>query len=130
MGQDSELRRLEQFVEKLLVRFSELRAEQARLLKELAEREQQIVELKTNISSKEIERSEISQRVNRIVEQIEEWEMGLDEGEQIEGTADASAEPGVVEGESLSEKSDAGEHRGEEEGRVQHNLFSIAGTHR
>ena len=83
MGQDSELRRLEQFVEKLLVRFSELRAEQARLLKELAEREQLIDELRTNISSKEIERSEISQRVNRIVEQIEEWEMGLDEGSRL-----------------------------------------------
>jgi len=130
MGQDSELRRLEQFVEKLLVRFSELRAEQARLLKELAEREQLIVELRTNISSKEIERSEISQRVNRIVEQIEEWEMGLDEGEQVDSNADASAESGVIGEESLPEKSDAGEHRGEEEGRGQQNLFSIAGTHR
>jgi chromosome segregation ATPase len=130
MGQDSELRRLEQFVEKLLVRFSELRAEQARLLKELAEREQQIIELRTNISSKEIERSEISQRVNRIVEQIEEWEMGLDEGEQVESTADALTEPEVVEEETLPGKNNAGEHRGEEEGRVQPNLFSIAGTHR
>ncbi len=130
MGQDSELRRLEQFVEKLLVRFSELRAEQARLLKELAEREQQIVELRANISSKEIERSEISQRVNRIVEQIEEWEMGLDEAEEGESTADALAGSGVADDEPLPEKSDAGEHRGEEEGRVQHNLFSIAGTHK
>jgi chromosome segregation ATPase len=130
MGQDSELRRLEQFVEKLLVRFSELRAEQARLLKELAEREQQIVELRANISSKEIERSEISQRVNRIVEQIEEWEMGLEEAAQVDGTADALAESGVDEEELPPAKGDAGEHRGEEEGRVQHNLFSIAGTHR
>lgn len=130
MGQDSELRRLEQFVEKLLVRFSELRAEQARLLKELAEREQQIVELRANISSKEIERSEISQRVNRIVEQIEEWEMGLEDAAPVDGTADAFVEPGVAEEELPPEKGEAGEHRGEEEGRVQPNLFSIAGTHR
>jgi chromosome segregation ATPase len=130
MGQDSELRRLEQFVEKLLGRFSDLRAEHTRLQKDMAERELQLEELRNTLSSKEIERSEISERVGRMVEQIEEWEMGLSDEASVETTADGSAQPILDEDEPISEKNDAGEHRGEEEGRVQHNLFSIAGTHR
>ena len=53
MSQDNELRRLEQFVEKLLARFSELRTEKAKLLQELREREQQIEELRSNLSSQD-----------------------------------------------------------------------------
>jgi len=126
MSQDNELRRLEQFVEKLLARFSELRAEKTKLLQELRERELQIDDLRSNLSSKDIERSEISQRVNKIVEQIEEWEMGLEVAEPV-----VSEDADIVQEEDTPPvKQIVIEHRSEEEGRVQQNLFSIGNTNR
>ena len=126
MSQDNELRRLEQFVEKLLQRFSELRAEKTKLLQELRERELQIEGLRNNLSSKDLERSEISQRVNKIVEQIEEWEMGLDDGTVIAPEAESIEDSEEVQEDEYSPvKKSVVEHRGEEEGRVQQNLFSI-----
>jgi chromosome segregation ATPase len=137
MSQDNELRRLEQFVEKLLGRFSELRSEKAKLLQELRERELLIENLRNNLSSKDMERSEISQRVSKIVEQIEAWEMGLGEAVDISPEPDSPEEPKTVENiEVLKEVSlpviDEGpaQHRVEEEGRVQHNLFSLGNTQR
>ena len=132
MSQDNELRRLEQFVEKLLGRFTELRAEKAKLLQELRERELQIEDLHSNLSSKDIERSEISQRVNKIVEQIEEWEMNLEENATVIATeSEAAEEIEVVDEEDAAPvKQMVTEQRNEEEGRVQQNLFSLGNTHR
>ena len=129
MSQDNELRRLEQFVEKLLARFSELRTEKAKLQQELREREAQIEELRTALSSKDMERSEISQRVSKIVEQIEEWESGL--AESFVAQAE-TAEAVVVEAdEEIPEvRQSHSEPRVEEEGRVQHNLFSLGNPQR
>jgi predicted nuclease with TOPRIM domain len=131
MSQDNELRRLEQFVEKLLARFSELRAEKTRLLQELHEREIQIEELQDALSSSDMERGEISERVGKLVEQIEEWEVGLGEtGADVsepstnEDTEVASEEEALLVTEAVTDV------RGEEEGRVQQNLFSIGNTHR
>ncbi len=131
MSQDNELRRLEQFVEKLLVRFSELRTEKTKLLQELRERELQIVDLRNDLSSKDMERSEISQRVNKIVEQIEEWEMGLEEvaGFASGSETDEDTDEMVPEEDEPPVKQIVTEHRSEEEGRQQ-NLFSIGNTHR
>ncbi len=131
MSQDNELRRLEQFVEKLLGRFSELRAEKAKLLQELRERELQIEDLHSNLSSKDMERSEISQRVNKIVEQIEEWEMGLEEIAAVAADPEPVEDIEVVDEEEASPaKQMVAEQRNEEEGRVQQNLFSLGNTHR
>ena len=129
MSQDNELRRLEQFVEKLLARFSELRTEKAKLQQELREREEQIEELRTALSSKDMERSEISQRVSRIVEQIEEWESGLTESFVV--AAETTAAVVVEADEDISEvRQNLDEPRVEEEGRVQHNLFSLGNPQR
>ncbi len=109
MDRDNELQRLEQFVDKLLASFAELKEEKAILLKKLKDRDAQIVELQGNIASKDSERSEISMRVGKLVEQIEDWELAL-------------------EGDSDSEEELPVEETGEaEEGRVQHNLFSMSG---
>lgn len=118
MAQDSELQRLEKFVEKLLTNFSELKAEKAKLEQKLFDSELKIEELQGDISSKNIERTEISERVNKIADQIAEWEQSLDEE-----AADDSAE----EDEDADEEPED-EKNGEEEGRVQHNLFSMDGT--
>jgi hypothetical protein len=115
MSKDSELLRLEQFVEKLLVKYTELKKVKEQLVVDLGERDAQIGSLQGNISTKDTERDEISVRVNKLVDQIEEWELSLDE-EDIEDDDSSDEEP--VEEEEPED--------GEEERRVQHNLFSMS----
>lgn len=122
MAQNSELQQLEKFVEKLLTNFSELKAEKARLEQKLFESELTIEELQSDISSKEIERTEISERVNKIVGQIEEWEQSLDE------TGVETAEDSDEDDEEEDDEPPAERNSNAEEGRMQHNLFSMNGT--
>lgn len=132
MSQESELQRLERFVEKLLVSFSELRAQKAGLVEQLRERNQQIEELRNNVNAQEMERGEISQRVGRLVEQIEEWEHSLDEvviavphpsrEEESTSEEDSLLDEYEVQEEIAEVAAEAG---GDEEVRVQHNLFSM-----
>lgn len=115
MDRDTELQRLEQFVDKLLASFAELKEEKKILLKKVKDRDDQIAELQSSLASKDSERSEISMRVGKLVEQIEDWELALenDETDDVEFADDAeSEEDGAQE---------------VEEGRVQHNLFSMSG---
>lgn len=127
MSQDNELRRLEQFVEKLLARFNDLRAEKAQLEELLATREGEIADLRASLAAREEERSEISDRVGRIVEQIEEWEAGLAEvGTEVTEDDD----PAATEEPPTKQPAAAAEPRVEEEGRVQHNLFSLGAAGR
>ena len=123
MEQDSELKRLESFVENLLTRFTELRAEKAVLLQEIRERDEVIDGLQENVSSKDTERSEISLRVGKIVEQIEEWEQSLDDSEFEE---DSLPEGSSEEGSSAEETSSEDDaEAGMEDGKGQQNLFSM-----
>lgn len=126
MEQESELQRLEKFVEKILTRFSTLKAEKAQLEQEIFERDLLIEELRDNISSKVTERNEISERVNKIVEQIEEWELDLEQGGEVSTgspseISDSEEEPGSETGRSEQRSP-------EEEKRMQHDLFSMASS--
>jgi predicted nuclease with TOPRIM domain len=118
MDKVTELQRLEQFVEKLLISFAELKEEKKNLLKTLKDKNALIVELEGKISTKDSERTEISERVGKLVEQIEDWELGLDEDEEELESMDEEAAGDDVE--------DAGETA--EAGRLQHNLFSVSGS--
>ena len=111
MEQQSELQRLEKFVEKILTRFSALKAEKAQLEQEVFERDLLIEELRENISSQVTERDEISERVNKIVDQIEDWELNLEQGEDV-----------------TTNESNESQDFDEEGGRVQHDLFSVSGS--
>ncbi len=133
MKQDNELQRLEEFVENLLTRFTELRTEKAVLLQEIRDRDEIIDELRESVNSKDSEQSEVSLRVEKIVEQIEEWEQGLsdDEFDEIPPVEEASDVETAAEKETSSdeetdsdESTDA-EDASEEEGKGQQNLFSI-----
>ena len=134
MEQESELQRLEQFVESLLLRFTRLREENRKLQGELAERDEEIQNLRSNLSSSDVERNEISLRVNRLVAQIEEWERNLGEEEitgpeMTENDEDSSEEERAGEGADVN-ATETGEfssvaEENEEERRVQHNLFSM-----
>ena len=133
MEQDSELKRLEKFVENLLARFTELRAEKAVLLQDIKERDEIISELRESISSKDSERSELTLRVGKIVEQIEEWEQSLEQkepGETSLAEEDSDEEEDSEDEESHAEAADSDESfkaEGgvEENGKGQQNLFSI-----
>ena len=124
MDKDTELQRLEKFVEKLLQSFAELKDEKKMLMKKLKERDALIAELEGNISSKDSERSEISMRVGKLVEQIEDWELSLDDEEE-EVVDD---EVVVTYDEDVAEEDVEEEAAADEEGRVQHNLFSMSGS--
>jgi len=94
MGQESELGRLEQFVDKLLKRFNDLRDENAKLQQDLQERDGIIENLRGNIASQQSERGEISERLGKIVAQIEAWEQNLDatDKEEEEPVFEATSE--------------------------------------
>lgn len=128
MAQETELQKLEKFVEKLLEKFSALKVQNNKLEleligkeEELIEKEEQIVKLEGNISSSDTERSEISQRVNKLVEQIEDWEMSLDD-------VDAESLSSEEVADFAQDEEPLGDEGNEvdDEGRVQHNLFSMS----
>ena len=76
MKQESELGRLEIFVGSLMARYNALRKENERLSQDIQERDEIIEDLKASLGQLESERTEISNRVNGIIFQIEEWEKG------------------------------------------------------
>ena len=127
MEQESELQRLEKFVEKILTRFSLLKAEKGQLEQEVFERDLLIEELRENISSKVTERNEISERVNKIVDQIEDWEQNLEPGANVNAT-ESSAAVDQSRDEGLSDEQDTEAGSDEEERRMQHDLFSLSGS--
>ncbi len=126
MEQESELHRLEKFVEKILTRFTALKEEKAQLEQELFERDLLIEELRETISSKVTERNEISDRVNRIVDQIEEWESSLEKSDEDATDAPSAEQSANVEEEPRSELPKVEERSEEEKRRSQQNLFSTA----
>jgi len=89
MSQNNELVKLEAFVSKLRQGFQELKAERARLTAIVEERNATITELEAKLSDRISEREDISDRVNRLIEQIEE--LDLEEGEE---TVAGSHQPG------------------------------------
>jgi len=131
MEQESELQRLEKFVEKILTRFTALKEEKTQLEQELFERDLLIEELRETISAKVTERNEISDRVNRIVDQIEEWESTLEKSEDSASDKPAPEQSAFVgeephPEEPRSELPKVAEKNDEEKRRTQQNLFSTA----
>lgn len=126
MSKDTELQRLEQFVEKLLAKYDELKGERNQLVKDLSDRNKTIAELEGNITNKDSERDQISLRVNKLVDQIEEWEQSLDDEDEnsLEEATDELEEPDEEVAEQESGDKESTEE--EDEGRVQHNLFSMS----
>ena len=126
MEQDSELKRLEKFVENLLARFTELRTEKAVLLQDILDRDEIIEELRESISSKDSEQSEVTLRVGKIVDQIEEWEQSLEHNETETSLEEEESEVETASGEEdlPVEEGDGDEALGED-GKGQQNLFSI-----
>lgn len=164
MSQENELARLESFVHKILEKYNALKEENSKLIEELDAKQDHIQHLQSNLSTKDVERGEISTRVNKLVEQIEQWEMTLDtddvkkevEVQTFDETAEDAGEsddPGTSDGsyefaqgdeleedetvsaveedfdeDSVEDTTEEEQSEEGEEGRVQHNLFSMSGS--
>lgn len=85
MAQESELVKLEKFVSKLLESYRELKADNGRLQEELSDRQATIATLEDKLAQGYSERGEISNRVSKLIEQIEELETDLGESITKEG---------------------------------------------
>lgn len=85
MAQGQELDRLEGFVSRLLARYKALKEENERLTEELVSRDEVIGRLRQDLSSVDGERSEISDKISKMIAKIEQWEdelTTLDEAQQ------------------------------------------------
>lgn len=100
MENNSELIRLEQFVDKLLSKYNDLKERFFRLEDTLRNRDAEIVELKATIEELQTERSEVGQRVSGLIDRITQWESEQAEepaGEDVEigNESDDEAQAGV-----------------------------------
>ena len=74
MESSAELVRLEEFVDKLLMKYNKLKVDYHSLQETLQEREVECGKLKNNISNLSIERTEVGNRVAGLIGRIEQWE--------------------------------------------------------
>lgn len=125
MSGDAEFKKLEGLVESLVAKFGELKAEKKALVRELEKKNSLISELEEKISTRDGERDEISERVGRIVARIESWEDSLEDNDGSEVEAGAAEADSAAEADE-PQRENSGSAKGEE-GRIQHNLFSMPG---
>ena len=93
MEGNTELARLEQFVDKLLVKYNELKDEYHTVKATLQERDNECADLKEQIADLSSERSHVGERVAGLIGRIEQWESEEDvhvEGEQEHGGVQGS----------------------------------------
>ncbi len=94
MTQENELERLEGFVTKLLARFNDLQADKKKVDQLLLQREETIAILQDELAALKDERGVIGSRVSGLLDQIEAWEAGAAENEDMGGN-DRGSEGGV-----------------------------------
>ncbi|HEB68894.1 MAG TPA: cell division protein ZapB [Desulfobulbus sp.] len=101
MESNAELARLEQFVDKLLTKYHELKEEYHTLKATLQERDQECAELKENIADLSSERTVVGERVAGLIGRIEQWESELDT------PLDENSDQGGVQGSLFEAESEA-----------------------
>ncbi|BDD86416.1 hypothetical protein [Desulfofustis limnaeus] len=130
MGRDSELLRLEQYIEQLLHRFSVLQAEKKRLESDLQKAKDDNHQLRQQLDALHGERGDIRTRVTSLIERIERWEA---DSEVPPAIADADSQALAPEqetvqdndpGEEESEQETTAVRKAERDGSVQGSLFS------
>lgn len=76
MESNVELIRLEEFVDKLLTKYNQLKSDYQMLQETLRQRDAECAELKNNVFNLSSERTEVSNRVSGLLDRIEQWENG------------------------------------------------------
>ena len=94
MDNTTELQRLEQFVDKLLNKYNQLKADYLSLQETLRERDAVCADLENNIANLSSERTEVGSRVAGLLDRIEQWESEHAGGPQVGGEGAMFAEGG------------------------------------
>ncbi len=92
MENTTELVRLEQFVDKLLNQYNELKAKIRALEVTLQERDSHCTSLQDTIAELRSERSVVGDRVAGLIDRIEQWEAAQIEGEGLEDEESAGVQ--------------------------------------
>lgn len=87
MEQSAELARLEEFVDKLLSKYNQLKAECCSLQETVRQREDECADLKKKVFAMSAERTEVGNKVAGLLGRIEQWE-----SEQLGAASDSPAE--------------------------------------
>ena len=126
MGKESEIKRLERYVEGLLERYTRLKSEQERLERDLKSEQDARRALQERLDGMAEERGEVSDRVSMLIERIERWEEELESGITEHNSETAAGEPYMAEEYSETEGSQVDDEQDEADksGGVQGNLFS------
>ncbi len=103
MENNAELLRLEGFVDKLLAKYNQLKADFHALEDTLQERDAECADLKEAILELKSERTEVGSRVSNLLDRIEQWE-----SEHSAGPEAGGSQPGGVQGSLFSGET---EHR-------------------
>jgi len=74
MENNAELIRLEEFVDKLLAKYNQLKTDYHALQDTLRERDAECAGLKNNVFNLSTERAEVGNRVSGLIGRIEQWE--------------------------------------------------------
>jgi chromosome segregation ATPase len=129
MERDSEFKRLESYIERLLENYTAMKAENRRLDRDLKDLKAENDALRGEIGLLQSEKTEVGSRVERIISRIEAWESELDssagDAAVEETVTDEGGELENVENEN-GEKATTAEAETSEErgGGVQTNLFA------
>ena len=98
MENNAELVRLEEFVDKLLAKYNQLKTDYHALQDTLRERDAECMDLKNNIFNMSTERTEVGNRVSGLLDRIEQWE-----NDQATGKAEKGSYQSSVQGALFSE---------------------------
>ncbi len=92
MQKEAELAQLEQFVDKLLTRYNELKQNHHDLKATLLKTQEERNDLSQKLATLRDERSEVKSRVSGLIGRIEEWENEQDEVDQTPSTENESGQ--------------------------------------
>lgn len=87
MENNTELVRLEEFVDKLLTKYNQLKTDYHALQETLRERDAECAGLKNNVFDLSTEKTEVGNRVSGLLDRIQQWE--TEQGEELGGKGGA-----------------------------------------
>lgn len=126
MGSDSELIRLEQYIERLLDGYKKLKKEKQNIEQRLVEVQAENDKYKKELDSLDSDRGAMRDRVNSLIGQIEQWETEIDEDEGGDGSSgdDEEDEESEEDSEDEEEPPVKKKRKSEKGAKAQKNLFS------
>jgi len=124
MKKESEIQKLENYVESLLEGYTALKAEKSRLEWDLLEQQAENNRLQQLLDNLDSERGEVSSRVSSLIERIERWESESEEEAEEAEEAKPKSKKADDSEENPEEDEEEDQPEGDDRGGgVQGNLF-------